>query len=138
MKYIIHYDIAAIIILVITIAIFLIKRRIPSVKNRLFLLLAVVTLCSAVFDVTSVLLNTRNLTTLTVINILNLISFATIPFLFMIYLIFVCDAFKRLNGFLKLMAVIPYTINIVLISTNQLTKWFFYIDQNMVYHRGKL
>ena len=138
MKYIIHYDIAAIIILVITIAIFLIKRRIPSVKNRLFLLLAVVTLCSAVFDLTSVLMKTNNITSLIIINILNLISFATIPFVFMLYLIFVCDAFKRLNLFSKSMAITPYIINVLLISTNQFTKWFFYFDQNMVYHRGNM
>lgn len=138
MKYIIHYDVAALAILIVTLIMFSFKKKLSDSNSKLFGLLAWVSLAATAFDLLG--------TVLPVSAIGKEMSFAlhmgyyfthtAIPFVCALYILSVTNILPTLSGAGKMAYLLPEAVNVVLIFANPFTKMYFYIDAAGNYCRG--
>ncbi len=139
--YNICYDIAAIVLLILIIGMYFMKRGIPNYQNRLFFMLIVCTMVSAVFDIMDVIAMgmferspewLRYFTSggCFVIQIME-------SMLVLIYVWGFTHTWEELSLRLRAMISTPFLIMVVLVITTKYTRFLFYYDENAVYVRGK-
>ena len=63
---------------------------------------------------------------------------ATLSLSFCLYIISVTSTKLYQNKLLTVLFFVPYIVSILLVATNPLTNWAFYMSDDLVYHRGQL
>lgn len=139
--YNICYDIAAIILLVLIIGLYFLKRGIPNYQNRLFFMLIICTMVSALFDIMDVIAMgmyerspewVRYFTSggCYVIQIME-------AMLVLIYVWGFTHTWKEMSIYLRTLIVAPFLVMTFLTVTTKYTHILFYYDENAVYVRGE-
>ena len=140
MNYIIHYDIAAVAIAVVTMGFFLYKRNIQSLHTRVFGVLVILGLFTSVCDVISVYF-INNVEKLSLfgqyfINEMYLITFNAIPVVYFFYLLLAEKTQREFTKFDYVRMIIPFGVDFILILTTPWTHLVFYFDENRFYTHG--
>lgn len=136
----IHFDIAAVFIILLTMYVFFSRGRLFIVQSRIFSLLLFVSLAAALMDILSVVLY-RNAARYPreihyAVNILYFIFQNAVP---PIFTIFIQSVGRRLPGkrsVRQYILAIPYLTSFILILTTGYTGFIFRFDQNLRYSRG--
>lgn len=142
MNYIIHYDIAAIIVTVVIGIHFYMKKNISTVQNRIFKALLAVELLASVFDLMTVF-TIRNPMSLTrplhyALNVVYLAMFNLTPVVYFTYILKVIKKTASSSRKEKLLIVVPISICELLIVTSPIHGLIFRIGQNGEYIHGIL
>lgn len=142
MNYIIHYDIAAIIVTVVIGIHFYMKKNISTAQNRIFKALLVVELLASVFDLMTVFA-IRNPMSFTrplhyVLNVVYLAMFNLTPVVYFTYILKVIKKTASSSRKEKLLLVVPISICELLIVTSPIHGLIFRIGQNGEYIHGLL
>ncbi|MDE7208078.1 MAG: EAL domain-containing protein [Lachnospiraceae bacterium] len=142
MNYIIHYDIAAIIVTVVIGIHFYMKKNISTVQNRIFKALLAVELLASVFDLMTVF-TIKNPMSLTrplhyVLNVVYLAMFNLTPVVYFTYILKVIKKTASSSRKEKLLIVVPISICELLIVTSPIHGLIFRIGQNGEYIHGIL
>lgn len=138
--YNICYDIVALVLLLLIILLYFMKRGIPSYQNRVFLLLLFTALTASIFDIADVLfINAGSL----IPNWMKYISSGgcfvlqvLIALQVFYYVLGITTTWKETKLFVKLATCIPYFIMLGLTFTTYYTHLIFYYDQQGNYIRG--
>lgn len=140
MLYIIHYDIAALLILSIVTSVFIFKKKLPDTKNNLFIAICINTFFSTVFDLFSGVLASfpdkyPNFLHWTV----NMFYFMIVNFLPVLFVIYCFALSNKLDIFQKkrncLLFFFPYLIDLVLILLTPVFHIVYKISQTNEYSR---
>ncbi len=143
---IIAFDICALVLLAF-LMFSIISRKINSgSQGRFLMLITIVTFISALFDIWGLVCDaypdpnvirtsTRYISQTGYLLFHNLTSLS-----FMLYLISLTDRWHKIthSNLLKLCAIVPYTLLIILLATNPLHHLIFYFNEHNKYTRGKL
>lgn len=138
MKYVIHYDIAALILALIILIHFYHKKTIKMAQTYVFIGLLWLCLITDALDIVAALAEEHHLPALIVclINVIYFVLFNILPFLFYFYLVLAVrrrDELKRTN---KVVLFAPVGISILLIISSPLTGIVFRYSQEAGYQRG--
>ncbi|MBR3841190.1 MAG: hypothetical protein IKM20_08650 [Erysipelotrichales bacterium] len=140
MEYIIHFDFAALTIMITVMLHFLYKKTISTRSTLVFTILLWVALTSTILDVLSVVtINHASVLPLWINYLLNavyLITFNTSVALYYTYVLFNIKKNKPLTIKDKLGMFMPIGFVILLVATTPLTKLIFYFDGNFKYQHG--
>ena len=138
-EWVIHYEIAAIIILLALIVLFYAGRKIRTRESRVYIYLVYTTLLMAIFDeLATFTLSRPGIVPVWCDYILNIIynmAAFTVFWLYALYVLYMTHVENqyRKNGVNVL--VLPLIIEYILILTTPWTRWIFYIDETNTYHR---
>ena len=139
MGYIINYDICALVIYAITGVVFYFKKRIPCSKNKVFGILVGDSALSTVLDILSVLSTGEwGIGLKTFFHTAYYFTHNLIPFLFVIYILFLTDGFKEMSALFKSFLYTPMIVDLLLVITTPATHFIIYVDSQGGYHRGTL
>ena len=140
MNYVIHYDIGAVLILVVTLLIHTMKKKVPDWSSRLFTALLWCTLFSTVTDIAAVLCETRQIggAAAMLSNTGHSLFHNAIPVLFLAYIAATTRFFTGRSAFFRVAVFSPWLVNALIICTNPFSKLYFTIDAAGGYHRGSL
>ncbi|MBP5193765.1 MAG: EAL domain-containing protein, partial [Clostridia bacterium] len=119
-----------------------------SLKNKLasqhfvFLLMLATNMLSSISSVVGVYLTTASFSGVVfwqyLFHALYFIFHATLSISFTLYIMNVTGTSLNWKKPAYILFALPYLISEVLILTNSFTSWTFYMDENLVYHRGPL
>ncbi len=139
MKYIIHYDIAAIILTAIILIHYYHKKTIKQPQSHVFTKLMWLSLFTDVLDIVTVAVDEYRLPSLAVnlVNVVYLILFNTAPFLYYMYLLTLEKRRELWTRKDKLILYVPVSCAVALIATSPLTKLIFYYNPADGYCHGK-
>ncbi|MCQ2586220.1 MAG: EAL domain-containing protein [Treponema sp.] len=140
LAYNIFFDIAAILNLIIVLFAYLIHKKLPEPKNKMFMHLCVMTLVSAVVDTVSALelsgVFNAPVYGVWIINLLYYFCVCGIPFLFSVYTLTLAEEYDRLQEKkLKLLILIPAIIEFVSILITPFNGFVFEISASGEYIR---
>jgi len=142
MSYIIHYDIAALIVTLVVACHFAVKKSIPSRQTTMFAwMLGLAALANALDLVTIFTIEHPTTVPVWLNSLLNqfyLIAFNGVAAFYFTYLV---SWSKKMNEWTPLhyiRVLLPYSIAILLILSTSFTNWIFYFDENGNYRRGNL
>lgn len=140
MGYIIHYDIGAVLIMIVTLSIYTLRKKVQDRSSKLFSALLWCTLLSTVFDIASVLCETEQLgrTAGLLSNLGHSLFHNAIPVLFLAYIAATTHFFSGKSKKVLYGVFTPCIINALLICANPFLKLYFYIDEMGGYNRGPL
>lgn len=142
MDYIIHYDIAAIIVTLATGIHFALKKGIRTIQNRIFKLLLITELLSCLLDLITVYTISYPASIPVavhyILNILYLGIFNAIPVIYFVYIFKVIKRRAALRRRELLQIVVPLCISELLIITTPLHGWIFSFDAGKNYVHGSL
>lgn len=139
MGYIIHYDICALVIYLITGVVFYFKKRIPCSKNKVFAFLVGDSALSTVLDIFSVLSTGEwGIGLKTFFHTAYYFTHNLIPFIFVIYILFLTDGFKEMSALFKCFLYTPMIIDLLFVITTPATHFIIFVDSQGGYHRGSL
>lgn len=139
MGYIIHYDICALVIYAITGVVFYFKKRIPCNKNKVFGILVGDSALSTVLDILSVFSTGEWGIGLKIFfHTAYYFTHNLIPFLFVIYILFLTDGYKEMSALFKSFLYTPMIVDLLLVITTPATHFIIYVDSQGGYHRGTL
>ncbi len=135
------YDVVALVLLVVIILLYLMKRGIPNYQNRLFLLLIFCALAATVFDIVDVLfINAGS----ALPNWMKYISSGGCFVLQMLeallvfyYVLGITTTWRETRLSLKAATIIPYIIALFLTVTSYYTHLIYYYDEQGNYIRGE-
>lgn len=138
--YNICFDIVALVLLLVIVLLYFIKRGIPSYQNHLFFLLILCALVACVFDIADVVfINAGN----RIPNWLKYISSSGCfvlqvleALLVFYYVVGITNTWKEIKLRVKAATIIPYIIMLILTVTNYYTRIIFYFDEQGNYVRG--
>lgn len=142
MEWNIHYDICAIFIFVIIITLFIGNKNYPSKANKVYILLVMVSLLAAVFDVLSVCM--LHFTTglpiwvNKLVNTLYFLNFNAVPFVYLMYILCTIWKIQPFTKGDKIIIGIFAAVDGLLILTTSFTGWIFYFDAGGQYCSGPL
>jgi len=137
--YIIHYDICALVIYAITGVVFYFKKRIPCNKNKVFGILVGDSALSTVLDILSVFSTGEWGIGLKIFfHTAYYFTHNLIPFLFVIYILFLTDGYKEMSALFKSFLYTPMIVDLLLVITTPVTHFIIYVDSQGGYHRGTL
>lgn len=139
MQSIIDYNIAAVVILIVTILIYTFKKKVSNKSSRLFTALLWATLISTIFDIISWVCQLKGINGL--LPMLSnsgyfLIHNAT-PVIFLAYVAESTDAFAEFSKKTRFLAYSPWIVHMICVFVNPFYELYFYIDESGIYHRGK-
>ena len=139
MRFIYHYDIAALLISIVILFNIFLKQRISTRVSRSFKLLAVDLFLAIVFDlITIISISYYTYFPVWLNYLLNIISLLTYNLLPVFYISsIVCATTEEDDPILKtskLIILIPAIIAVLMIITTPLTKGVIYFDENGAYH----
>lgn len=141
MRYIIHYDIAAIIILIVLAIHFYSKKTIMTKATKVFVVLMNIVLMACIADLITLFTieDARNcpLWINYVFNGMYFISFISIAMVYMYYLLSIKNNKASNSKKLKTLSAVPGIICIIMTALSPFTKWVFYFDENYEYTHGK-
>lgn len=141
MSYIIHYDIAALIIAIIVLLFFYFRKTIETRQNRIFATFIFLAIISNISDLISIFIITysgivpRWIEYL--VNETYLASFNGTAVAYFVYTIYLTKN-KNMSILDAIRAYVPYAIVCVLIFTSDFTKLVFYFDESGEYTHGPL
>ena len=138
MKYVIHYDIGAMLILIVTLLIYTLRKKVRDRSSKLFSALLWCTLLSTAFDIAAVLCETKQLAGAPAIlsNTGHTLFHNAIPALFLAYITASTNFFSGKSEKTKRAIFFPWIVNSLFICANPLSKMYFTIDALGGYHRG--
>lgn len=138
MEYIIHYDIAAMILTAIILIHYYHRKTIKQPQRHVFTMLVWLSLLTDFLDIITIVVDKYRLPVLTVniINVVYLVSFNTAPFLYYLYLLTLEKRRELWTRKDKLLLYIPVTCVAALICTSPWTKLVFYYNQEDGYCHG--
>lgn len=140
MQYNINYDIGSLVLFAVTAVIFYFKKRIPCRRNVVFGALLGFAAASAVFDICSVLSTLDNVGrgVKTFFHIAYYITHTSIPYLFLLYVLFLTEVITTIGTGFKIALYAPICINYAFILTSPLTHLLIYVDAQSNYIKGPL
>lgn len=138
--WVIHYEIAAKVIILTIIILFTAGERIHTVESEIFFKILLVGLASAIFSELSVLgLSGKINISMAgnyILAIIYNISLLGLIYLYAVYIISLTKAYViHVKSKMKLLSL-PLIIETILLVTTPFSKLIFYIDKNGIYHRG--
>ncbi len=140
LAYVIHYDIAALIITIAMAAFFRYNKTIDTRRNGIFSIIISLAFISNVTDIITIFTATYPhsvpLWMNILLNMIYLVSFNSIP---VIYFIYTQISIKGQEEYTKgeLLAILfPEMISVLLIVTSPFTKWIFFFDRDGYYCHG--
>lgn len=139
MRYVIHYDVAALILTVIILIHFYHKKSIRSSQTYVFIGLIWTLLLTDIIDIISVLADDPRVPLAVAygVNALYLIAFNMLPFWCYLYLFIITDRNGRgWTTVQKTVLFLPVSVTILMILISPVTKLVFYYDSDWVYHHG--
>ncbi len=142
MSYIIHYDVAALIVTLVVACHFAFKRSIPSRQTTMFAWMLGLAALANVLDLVTIY-TIEHPTTVPVwlnslLNQFYLIAFNGVAAFYFTYLV---SWSKKMNEWTirhYVRVLLPYALAVLLILSTPFTNWIFYFDENGIYHRGQL
>ena len=138
MGYVIHYDIGAVLIIIVTLLIHILKKKVQDRSSKLFTALLWCTLLSTVFDIAAVMCEVNQISGVAAMfcNSIHFLCHNSIAPLFLAYIAETTHFFTgRSKKFFTWMFA-PWAINTLLYCANTVFKIYFYIDEAGAYHRG--
>lgn len=138
MGYVIHYDIGAVVIMMVTLLIYTLKKKVQDRSSKLFSALLWCTLASTVFDIASVMCETDQIAGAMAVffNTGHSLFHNAIPVLFLAYIAATTHFFAGKSRKIVYGVFFPWIVNALLICANPFLKIYFYIDEAGRYHRG--
>ena len=138
MRYVIHYDIGAVLIMIVTLLIYTLKKKVHDRSSKLFSALLWCNLLSTVFDIASVACETAQITGAAAMlcNSGHSLFHNAIPVLFLAYIAETTHFFSGKSKSVRNSIFLPWVVNALLICVNPFSKFYFYIDELGGYHRG--
>ena len=140
--YNIFFDISALILSTITLLIFVFQKEKHTAQNRLFLSLAIDEFVMTLADIFgAVLIEARNPALLfwtQLANLLYHVAHALMPAIFASYVLVLTGLYKKYKKGFFISLFTPWLVLFILQLTNPFTGFFFYFDENLVYHHGKI
>lgn len=138
MKYIIHYDIAAMVLAVIILIHFYHKKSIKTPQNHVFEGLLWLCLITDLMDILTVALDAWRMAPPLVyaVNVIYLAAFNTLPFLYYLYLFCVAKGRDSWQPWERLVLYAPVTWTVLMIITSPFTKLIFYYTTGEGYCHG--
>lgn len=140
MSYIIHFDIASLILTSIILAVLIFYKRFPTHNSKVFLLLTASSLTGIAFNLLSVYVNqyfALKMPILTnIVNVVHIISVNIIPIFYYYFLLSMTHTNAEIPAPIKYM--LDGTIYYILLTTltSPWSHWTMYNDENGVYHHG--
>ncbi|MCX4318999.1 EAL domain-containing protein [Lachnospiraceae bacterium 38-14] len=142
MKYIIHYDIAAIFVVLAAMVHFFYKKTISTRQTRIFTLLILAAIVSNIADLISIYLieNPREVPLWLhfTVNEIYLITFNATAAVYYGYIIGVTRGRERISKWEMTRILLPISIDIVLVLSTPFTQAVFYFDSGKNYLHGRL
>lgn len=142
MNYILHYDVAALLITLIIILQYYSNRRINLGVRRLFVYMLVLATVSDALDlITIYTIEHPQCLPLAIhypLNMLYLLSFNSIPMLYFLYVWEVTKTSAKWEKWEYVAGLGPYVLDAVLILTTVFTHGVIYFDDDLVYRHGPL
>ncbi len=142
MRYVIHYDVAALVLIIIILMNFLLNKTITTRQTRAFSLLVWLSMISNAFDIITIFTienpgmvpNALNY----LLNEIYLITFNAITMVYYLYIVLATKEKRALTLGDKLRMTIPLFIDVCLILSTPWTKYIFYFDDQGNYMHGYL
>ncbi|MDO5127652.1 MAG: EAL domain-containing protein [Eubacteriales bacterium] len=140
MSYVIHYDVAAVVISAFTMISFLLRKNIMNYRTKVFYAILWGALLSGMMDIVTVLLMviTVPVWVTYAANMIYLLVFSSLSFLYFKYISSMLVRPTWWTRRRRIAIVIPYVVYAALLVTTPLTKWIFYVDADGAYVHGKL
>ena len=142
MDYIIHYDVAALLITLMIVVQYYSNRRISLGVRRVFVVMLMIEACSSAIDLATVYTiehpQSVPLAFNYLLNMAYLLSFNSVP---MVYYVYVREAIRPSEKWKKweyVNVLVPFAVMAVLILTTPWTGGVFYFDHDLVYTHGPL
>ncbi|MCM1193233.1 MAG: EAL domain-containing protein [Butyrivibrio sp.] len=139
MKYVLHYDVAALVLTVIILIHFYHKKSIRMPQTVVFIWLLWISFVTDVLDIVTVVIDEYRLMppVVNIVNVIYLIAFNVLPFLYYLYLFTSVRKNKSAWSWKeKLVLLAPVCGAILLIITSPATKLIFYYNQEEGYCHG--
>jgi len=142
MKYVIEYDIAAIVITLTIVFSFFRKKSISTRLTRAFTIITTMHLLSSILDLVTVYTIENPHSVPVWFNyILNMVFFTClngVAIAFFNTILFVIEEKKRKTEKFRRLTIIPFVMEVILIFSTPFTKGVFYFDSDCIYHHGNL
>ncbi len=142
MVYNIDFDIAAIGLLLFSLFYLFYKKGIRKGTNSVFLLIVSTSLISAVADIASAISQAvAGKGETQMMDFWNHLFFGVhnlLPFLFVLYVLYVLDIAKNVNKLQFFILSVPVIAELALLASNPFTRCMFYYDASGAYTRGRL
>lgn len=139
MRYVLHYDVAALILTVIILIHFYHKKSIRSSQTYVFVGLIWTLLLTDIMDVISVFADDLRVPLAVAygLNALYLIAFNLLPFWCYLYLFILTDRNSRKwTTVQKLVLFLPVSVTTLMILTSPFTKFVYYYNPDRIYYHG--
>lgn len=140
MSYIIHYDVAALMVTLVVACHFAVKKSIPSRQTTMFAwMLGLATLANALDLLTIYTINNPTAIPVWMNSLLNQCYLLTFNGIAAFYYTYLVSWSKKMNEWTPMYyfrALFPYAISAAFIITSPFTKLIFYFDENGIYQRG--
>ncbi len=140
MKWIIHYDIVALLLISAILIAYLLFNHLKTFQNKVYKFLLIIALLSAIFDIVAAItcsFFTKEQNTLNyAVNISHFILQNLVPCVYCLFVYSMAHETGQMSKNWKLIIFLPYVFIFFLIVTTPVTKACFYFDENGIYHRG--
>lgn len=138
MRYVIHYDIAALILAITLLLHFYHKKSIRQSQTYVYMWLIWMCLVTDILDIITILIDAYRCAAIPVylINVIYLVAFNCLPFLYYLYLVMTLTDHKQWTVRTKVELFSPVGFSIFLIVTSPITSWVFYYNLEEGYTHG--
>ncbi len=140
MRYILHYDICAVILYLFSIFFVFLKKDLKKIENKVFLVILFNGLLSSIFDIWSayVIEHSTQIPTewLAPSSYLFLTIHNMVAFLFFIYVNLATGGTAHETKLKHFIIGIPFLCSMSVMALNPFLHWVFYFDENKIYHHG--
>lgn len=137
MNYVLHYDIAALVICLTVLFHHFTRRRVKTKVTKIFLILIYLQMLSGTLDIVTSLMIDRvlqvSLPWMYFWNIVYLLSFNIVTPVFICYLIHITRGNAQWSVRDYILVWVPYMVDVMLIVSSPITHGAFYIDENLNY-----
>lgn len=140
MEYVIHYDVAAVVVSAVTMISFLLRKNIMNYRTKVFYTILWCSLLSGILDIITVLLMGIAVPAWVtyVVNMIYLFMFSILSLLYFKYISAMLVRPTWWTRLRRIAIVIPYVMYAALLVTTPITKWIFYVADDGAYVHGKL
>lgn len=139
MKFCLHFDICALLVISLVLISFYVKRRAGAFKSRVFEFLIWTGGLATVADILTIVVGNAEgmLTAKWLLNMCYYLLHAATLFFILSYFVVMAEPIVRMTFRRKCQLALPMIMISVLIAFNPMLKLLFYFDESGVYHRGK-
>lgn len=140
MRWLIHYDVAALIVCVIIYFVLVHYKRFPTWQNSVYKYLLLTSISAIVFSLISVYISSleesRYIVYSYILNQIYLLLFNLIPVLYFLFILGTAKGKSNITLKHRLLIVVPYTVSVSQILLTPLTKFIMRINQKNQYFQG--